>query len=413
MLNDAETNARFVRIGVIGAGSRLRNVLDKLTLAQGESLNITAVYDPDKQSVEALRANLAPDVAVCDTAENLCARSDVDWVFIGSWNSFHADQVCKAFAAGKHVFCEKPLALSVDEARAMYRAWKASKRIFALGLVLRYSPLYRKAKQLLEDNVIGDLVSFEFNETLSFNHGGYIHGNWRRKRENAGTHLLEKCCHDLDLALWLTNGKPIRVASFGNCSFFKPENSVIARKIGNSPENGRPAYRAWDDPTGIDPFNDDKDIVDNQVAVLEFVDDVRATFHTNCNAGLPERRFYMVGTEGTLRFDAMSGCIELRQVGWSEPSIIYSVTEGSSHAGGDELMAKELLEVLCGRCAPKAGFAEGIRSLVLANAIDRAMEVGSVVDLKSEWNSLENEFGPLFPGRMSRADAPANQCELV
>ncbi len=44
----------------------------------------------------------------------------------------------------------------------------------------------------------------EFNETLDFNHGGYIMGDWRRLQRYSGTHLLEKCCHDIDLVNWIT-----------------------------------------------------------------------------------------------------------------------------------------------------------------------------------------------------------------
>lgn len=383
------------RLGVVGCGRRLRGVLN-LLLAQDPTLAVAAVYDPDPQSIQTFRSELAPQVAVCRSSRELCERADVDWVFIGSWNRFHSEQVREAFAAGKHVFCEKPLALSLDEARATHAAQKGGGSVFALGLVLRYSPLYRQTKKLLDEGMIGSLVSFEFNETLPFNHGGYIHGNWRRKRENAGTHLLEKCCHDLDLALWLTGARPTRAASFGGRSFFRPENAHHAARLGRSPDNGRPAYRAWDDPHGIDPFNNDKDIVDHQVALIEFSGGLRATFHTNCHAAIPERRFYLLGSEGALRGDAFTGRIEVRRVGWNEPTVVHSLTDGHSHAGGDALMARELVDVLHGRRDPAAGFAEGVRSLALANAIDTAMDEGRVVDMNPTWRELEAEFGPLF-----------------
>ncbi len=383
------------RIGVVGCGARLRRVLS-LLMERDPSVRITAVFDPLASSLEALKTELAPNVVVCGSSKEVCERADVDWVFIGSWNCFHAEQVCEAFAAGKDVFCEKPLALSVEQSRQMLAAQKASGRIFALGLVLRYSPLYREAKKLLAAGSIGKLISFEFNETLAFNHGGYIHGNWRRKCEYAGTHLLEKCCHDLDLALWLTDAVPTRTASFGNCNFFLPENAHHVKRLGPSPKNGRPAYQEWADPERVDPFGTDKDIVDNQVAILEFESDLRCTFHTNCNAGIPERRFYMLGTEGSMIFDAMTGRIELRRIGWNEPTQVYTVTHGSSHAGGDEMMAGELIGVLRGERAPAAGFVEGVRSMALANAIDASMNEGRMVDLRPIWRELEGEFGALF-----------------
>lgn len=395
------------RIGVIGCGARLRHVLGRL-LSQANPPRVVAVYDPSADSVARLKTALAPNVIVCASARELCARADVDWVFIGSWNCFHAEQVCEAFAAGKDVFCEKPLALSPAQARTMLAAQQASGRTFALGLVLRYSPLYREAKKLIEKGTIGKLVSFEFNETLGFNHGGYINGNWRRKTQNAGTHLLEKCCHDLDLALWLTDGVPTRVASFGGRNFFVPENACHAQRLGVSPKNGRPAYQEWDDPDGLNPFTSDKDIVDNQVAIFEFKNGLRCTFHTNCNAGMPERRFYLLGTEGSMIFDAMTGKLEYRRIGWDSPTVAYQITEGSSHAGGDDLMARELIDVLHGKRAPAAGLAEGVRSLALANAIDTAMHTHAVVELSATWQGLERDFGRLF----SHEETPVSTAQV-
>lgn len=375
------------RIGIIGTGGRIRTVI-KLLLQIAPGIRVTAVYDPDAAALEQCRAEVAPDAVVCASEAELCARADVDWVFIGSWNHAHADQAITAFAAGKDVFCEKPLALDLDEAERMHAAWRASGRMFALGLVLRYSPLYRAARAAIEAGRIGRLLSFEFNETLDFNHGGYIHGNWRRHTRHAGSHLLEKCCHDIDLALWLVGDLPSRVASFGGCSFFTPENRHHQDRIGPNAK-GQPAFQSWPDPQRVNPFTDDKDIVDQQVAILEFGNGVRATFHTGCMAALPERRFYLLGSEGSLRLDAYTGKLELRRVGWDEPLDLSSPIDGGGHAGADEPMARALAECMAGLRAPAAGFTEGLRSLVVAEAVDQAMSEGRVVSLAERWARVQ------------------------
>ena len=253
--------------------------------------------------------------------------------------------------------------------------------------MLRYSALYQRVHDTLRAGKIGDIISFEFNETLGFNHGGYIHGDWRRWRKLAGTHLLEKCCHDLDLAMWLIDDVPVRVASFGGLDFFLPANIKHMRRIGRSPD-GKEAYRSWPHPRGINPFTSKKDIVDNQVAILEFASGIRATFHTNCNAGIPERRFYILGTEGALRADLYTGEIELRRIGWKPKPEFWKPTSGDGHGGGDEVMAVGLAKTLLGKAAPKAGMPEGVRSLAVALAIDKAMDTGRVVDLRPTWKQL-------------------------
>lgn len=375
------------RIGVIGCGGRISHVLRNVRrFAPGVTL--TAVCDPNPASVIRFGEEQGnPSLAVCESAEALCGRDDVDWVFIGSWNCFHAEQAIIALQHGKHVFCEKPVALNLDEALRMHGAWVASGCQFALGLVLRYSPLYRLARQMIDEGKLGRLLSFEFNETLAFNHGGYIHGNWRRFSANAGSHLLEKCCHDIDLALWLAGDVPARVASFGGNTFFIPENVGSQSEVGPGPK-GETAFQAWRDADGVNPFTAEKDIVDHQVGILEFRSGIRATFHTHCMSGLPERRFYLVGTKGAIRLDAYTGKVEYAEVGWNKPVCVHAPIAGDGHAGSDEPMARELAACMAEGTPPAAGLIEGMKSLLVVEAMDRSMREGRMVDLSEGWNRI-------------------------
>ena len=350
-----------------------------LKAAAPGSIEISDLYDPDPGSVAASR-ELAPGAVCHSSVRELLGSSGAEWVAIGSPNSEHAWQVAAALDAGRHVFCEKPLATSVEDCKRIRDAVRRNPdRIIFFGLVLRYSPFYRRVKQLLDAGEIGKIISFEFNETLPFYHGGYIHGNWRRHRAAAGTHLLEKCCHDLDIANWLTGSLPRRVASFGGLAFFKPENRFMEEKLGVDGE-GRPAYRVWPDPHGISPFNDDKDIVDHQVAILEYRNGVKATFHTNCHAGLPERRFYICGTDGSLRCDVLTAEIEIQKVGFGQNIVREDIGQGDGHAGADTPMQKALASSILTGSAPSAGLAEGLESALTAFAIDQALDKGCVVD---------------------------------
>jgi predicted dehydrogenase len=372
-----------VRIGAIGCGARLRHVLRHLfNAAPAGRIQITAAYDPLPKTLRAMREELGISFAEEDSDQALVQRPDVDWVFIGSWNSQHARQAIAALHAGKHVFCEKPLATTLDDCLAIRAAAEKSGRIFAFGLVLRYSPFYQKVHEIVSSGRLGQVISFEFNETLGFNHGGYIFGNWRRKSENAGSHLLEKCCHDIDLANWIVDSLPVRVASFGGRDFYLPKNAHHVERIGPTSE-GKPAYSTWADSQRVSPFSEGCDIVDNQVAILEYANGIRATFHTNCNAGIVERRFYICGSEGALRADAITGKIELQRISHEgQPEQIDTGVAGG-HAGGDEVMGQGLVETLLAGTPPLASVDEGIRSCAVALAIDQAMQEGRIVTLPS------------------------------
>lgn len=91
----------------------------------------------------------------------------------------------------------------------------------------------------------------------------------RRLRENAGTHLLEKCSHDIDLVNWIVNDRAKRAASFGGLDFFLPRNAGRINQIPPQ-SDGKNAYCAMGGLIALNPFTSDKDIIDNQVEIIEY-----------------------------------------------------------------------------------------------------------------------------------------------
>ena len=375
-----------VDIGLIGVGS-MGQGLSALLQRQSNAVRFNTLFDPNPKAVARACELLGFDGTVCGSFEEVLA-SDCEWVMIASWNCFHAEQSIAAFEAGKHVFCQKPLATTLEDCLAMRDAWRDSGKKFVIGFTLRYSPHYRRLYELVRDGAIGDIVSVDMTETLGFNHGGYIMGDWRRLKENAGSHVLEKCCHDIDILNWLVGCRACRVASFGGLNFFVEENVRHMERLGEN-EEGKPAYRLRRGLVGEHPFLSDKDIVDNQVVILEFENEVRATFHMNSNSGIPERRIHLVGTEGAIRADVISGTIELQRIGFETTLEKLGGDAVGMHGGGDDVLASELVEAMMGPGAMSAGIEEGLQSAVTCFAIDEAMETGRVVSLDDYWRQVD------------------------
>jgi predicted dehydrogenase len=382
------------RIGVIGYGMRLQGVIEKLQ-AQTDEIVFPAVHDPSATATAAFRERLNPSAQICTTVDELLG-CNLDWVMIGSWNCQHADHAVAALLAGCHVFCEKPLALSVVDCLRIREAWQQSGKLFSLGFTLRYSPHYSKIHEVVSSGRLGRILSMEFNEVLDFNHGGYIHADWRRRSIWAGSHLLEKCCHDLDLANWIVGSRVARAVSFGGCDFFTPANAPEMRRVGRDAA-GRDAFMTWHQlaPRPIPgasetPFGVDKDILDNQVVLFEYENGSRATFHTSCLSALPERRMLLCGTRGTLRSDVISGTIEFREIGFDTQLERLDTGSGGGHGGGDDLLARCLAESMMTNSSPGAGIQEGLEAAFAAFAADESQRTGQVVELHSLWSSLHN-----------------------
>lgn len=380
----------MVKVGIIGAGAMGLYVA---TLLKAESADVifTSVYDPDPKAVEAAKTALDISSDGCESVEELLS-TDCDWVMIASLNCQHAAQTIAAFEAGKHVFCQKPLATSFEDCLAMRDAWHKAQRHFVIGFTLRYSPHYRRIKQIMSDGLVGEIISLEFNETLHFNHGGFIHGDWRRQTHLAGSHVLEKCSHDIDIVSWLVESRAERVASFGGTNFFIPDYAGRIEALGKN-ETGHEAYRFHRGAArGVNPFTAEKDILDNQVVIIEFENAVRATFHMNANTSIPERRLYICGTKGTLRADVMTGSIELQSIGHNEQMQNLSTESSGMHGGGDPILAQELFAVMSSEQSEhsalsqvSAGIEEGLVAATTCFAIDEAADQGSVVSLLPYW----------------------------
>jgi predicted dehydrogenase len=383
----SEATGQTAVVGIIGCGARLRHIGDLLCRLADRKVQFAYVFDPSERS-RAQAAELLGRPAAVSRYSEMLEDPRVSWVMIGSPNHLHAEHAIAALRAGKDVFCEKPLATTVEDCLAIRDAVRASGRQFVVGFTLRYSPFYREVHRLVSAGTIGKLISFEFNETLDFNHGGYILGDWRRLTSLSGGHLLEKCCHDIDIANWIVGSRASRVASFGGLSFFVPENDKHIQRLGKD-DRGRDAYRAFEDTENLNPFTADKDIVDHQVAILEYANGVRATFHTNCNSGLPERRIYLCGSEGAIRADVIGGRIEHRRIGFRERTHVIDMNQHrGGHGGGDQFMATELAACMLGRQATITPLETGLIAAVTCIAVDEARRAGGVIDLAPIWKKV-------------------------
>ncbi|AQQ70536.1 Inositol 2-dehydrogenase/D-chiro-inositol 3-dehydrogenase [Limihaloglobus sulfuriphilus] len=374
-----------IKIGIIGCGLRIRQVAHGL-MKHTNRVEVVALNDISEQSIEQTCEYLDIKPKVYASYEKLVSNPEIDWVLVGSWNSFHLEHVLSAFENNKNVFCEKPLATDLEGCIKIYQAWRTTDKQFMIGFTLRYSPHYMRIKETLDSGLIGSIVSFEFNETLDFNHGGYIMGGWRSLIKNSGTHLLEKCCHDIDIANWLSNSRPARVASFGGLNIFKPCNEHWIEKLGVNTE-GKKAFYAWGQPNN--PFLNEKDIIDNQVTIMEFENGVRSTFHTNCSSAIPERRIYILGEEGAIRADAITGKIEVRRIGFDEQFKDISTSVKGSHAGGDDFLCKSLSEAVLNLKESPTGMSDALISAATCFGVDKAMDDGVVYDMNPVWQKVD------------------------
>ena len=153
------------RIGLIGCGG-IAGTWIKAVDAQPDS-RIEVAFDLDEEAAKE-RAQEAGARAVTDLDELLGA--DVDVVVIGTPTPSHPELVIRAAAAGKHVLCEKPMALTLKECQAMIDACKTAGVQLAIGHTIRFFGTFRSVRRLVTEGVIGTPVSGSFDRTVKLWH---------------------------------------------------------------------------------------------------------------------------------------------------------------------------------------------------------------------------------------------------
>ena len=206
----------------IGVGSRLRQVLQALFMRHGAKVELRAMCDESRETLEIAKKWPYKFNVPCYTNYETMLENepDIEWVLIGSRSYQHVDHIVACFEAGKNVYCEQPIAISNEHCESVIRAHQASGKKFVTGFIQRHSPLYTKMREIISKGLLGPLVSCEANNHISPAEGGFFMRNWRRFKAQAGPSILERCCNDIDILNWLIGSVPSKVASFGGLNIY-------------------------------------------------------------------------------------------------------------------------------------------------------------------------------------------------
>ncbi len=204
-----ENEKRTLRIGVIG----LRHGRGYLTAARDlAEVEVTSVCDVDTERVDKVAAEFGV-AHTCTDYREMLARPDVDAVCVCTPDHMHLAMVTDAFRAGKHVFCEKPLALRSDECEAMLCEAERTGLVFMIGQICRFTPAFVKAKKIVDEGMIGELTFVESEYAHDYSYMG--NDCWRADPAVGRHGVTGGGCHAVDLLRWIA-GNPTEAFGYGN-----------------------------------------------------------------------------------------------------------------------------------------------------------------------------------------------------
>lgn len=415
---------------IVGAGHRGLLYASYATMHPDE-LQIVAVADPDpvRRNRTAEQYGI-PAHRRFESVEQLAGQVKLaDAVINGTMDAQHVETTLPLLAAGYDVLLEKPIGTTQEEVMQLLAQAKHYGRKVMICHVLRYAPFYAEIRRRVKAGEIGDVLSIQTSENVSYHHMAvaFVRGKWSSEKKCKSPMLMSKCCHDLDLLTWMKGGvRPTGVSSFGGLSYFRPERApegAGTRCLLDCPIESECDYSAkkhyleqklwgsyvWvhqhlgvvpteeeqlhslrtDNPYGRCVWKCDNDVVDHQAVAIEFEDGSTATHNLMGGTSKPCRRIHLLGTKGEIEGVMEDGYFVVRHPDprpgheYTEEKVELNVSN-EMHGGGDFRLVQDFVRVIRGEAPSLSSttLEDSIYGHLIGFSADRAMRERRVVEIE-------------------------------
>jgi predicted dehydrogenase len=368
-----------VRIGIIGAG--LRSGIAKYWHNPDGNSAVIAAADVSMDRLKYFQDKINEHAFITTEYHELLAREDIDAVAILSPDYLHEEHVIAALRAGKHVYCEKPLAITVEGCDRIIHEANLSGKHLMVGFNMRYMSMYQTMKGIIDSGVIGDLKAVWVRHFVGFG-GYYYYHDWHGTAKNTTSLLLQKGSHDIDVIHWLTGKYAKKVSAFGALDYYggdKP-NTLTCPECDlkdTCPEASLSVLTQC-------AFREEIDVEDNNMVIMELEGGIKASY-LQCHF-TPEysRNYTFIGTKGQIENDDINGKIYLKtrkSNSWHEYSdVTYDIKKAQgSHGGADPKITKDFVDLILYNKKPLTTPFAGRMSVAVGCAATESIRAGGKV----------------------------------
>ncbi|MDR6550083.1 Gfo/Idh/MocA family oxidoreductase [Paenibacillus qinlingensis] len=251
------------RYALVGCGIRAKFFYTAMVTEFKSNIELVAICDINQTRMDFTNRVLVNE---CDHPavptykpsqfEEMVRAEKPDVIFVTSIDRTHHTYIIKAMELGCDVVSEKPMTVDADKCQAILDTVKRTGKQLRVAFNYRYAPQFSKVRELILDDVIGEVKSVNFEWLLDIKHGADYFRRWHRDKRNSGGLLVHKSTHHFDLVNFWLGTKPKTVAAMGDLSFYGRENAE-RRGVEQFYQRSFGSENALNDPFAIDLAGND------------------------------------------------------------------------------------------------------------------------------------------------------------
>ncbi len=418
------------KYAIVGTGHRgTQAYLCPIAKELPDCATLVSACDLNPKRAEAALDYAGISAPVYTDFDKMIAETAPDVVIVTTKDAAHHDYIIRALEAGCDVISEKPMTTDGEKCNAIIEAEKRTGKSVRVTFNCRFMPFFVRVKELLRQNIIGDIYSVHYEWMLNTSHGADYFRRWHSRRENSGSLLIHKSTHHFDLLNWWLEDEPAKINAFGTRRFYTPDHQPHGERCLTCEYKKTCEYyldiedndfykKMYFDVEDVDGykrdrciFSDEIDIEDTVALNIQYASGIVATYALNAHCPYEGMKIVFNGSEGRLEVARVASLNmkDIRVYNRLGEEITYKLPEKETlpkhlagadqvtkdnlggHGGSDPLMRAALFRgCTADPLGQLADTRAGAMSLGIGAAANISMAEGRAVTIKELFNFLEN-----------------------